>query len=245
MSCYKIREYYPINPLFQLPKSSNIQQKLSIDQTISNCEYLSTCSNENMDSSNFSETFNPSNESDFEVFQDSLSTSNSNSNKKKKPNVDLKKYKTEMCKNWELFQQCKYGNKCRFAHGKDELLEKNLPNKQKYKTKDCLSFSTTGVCPYGQRCLFQHDESKVKIEIVKEKGLYESLLGFSQGGDHSIFGRKKLQVFTKVSKNITDSERLDEENDNDNEELSYYLKIFARNADLNKICSRQILKSYI
>jgi len=32
-----------------------------------------------------------------------------------------RKYKTEMCKNWELKGKCKFGNKCCFAHGRHEL----------------------------------------------------------------------------------------------------------------------------
>ena len=31
------------------------------------------------------------------------------------------KYKTEICKNWEQTFSCKYGSKCKFAHGKEEL----------------------------------------------------------------------------------------------------------------------------
>ena len=31
------------------------------------------------------------------------------------------KYKTEMCKNWELFGSCKFKNNCSFAHGEHEL----------------------------------------------------------------------------------------------------------------------------
>jgi len=31
------------------------------------------------------------------------------------------KYKTEICKNYEMDHFCPYGNKCRFAHGKGEL----------------------------------------------------------------------------------------------------------------------------
>ena len=31
------------------------------------------------------------------------------------------KYKTELCKNWVDIGVCKYGKRCRFAHGYDEL----------------------------------------------------------------------------------------------------------------------------
>ena len=47
------------------------------------------------------------------------------------------KYKTEMCRNWELFGKCKFQDKCSFAHGDHELHKKtHLPSN--YKTKTCL-----------------------------------------------------------------------------------------------------------
>lgn len=62
-----------------------------------------------------------------------------------------KKFKTEMCKNWELTGKCKFGNTCSFAHGEDELHKKShLP--LNYKTKLCTQFHTSSYCPYGNRC---------------------------------------------------------------------------------------------
>lgn len=34
------------------------------------------------------------------------------------------KFKTEMCRNWELNGKCKFGTECTFAHGTHELLQK-------------------------------------------------------------------------------------------------------------------------
>lgn len=31
-----------------------------------------------------------------------------------------------MCKNFEEMGKCNYGKKCRFAHGKHELVDKNI-----------------------------------------------------------------------------------------------------------------------
>ena len=70
------------------------------------------------------------------------------------------KYKTEMCKSWVETKFCVYGNKCRFAHGKQELFNRNS-NGSKYKVKDCNSFKETGICMYGSRCNFKHDERKL------------------------------------------------------------------------------------
>jgi len=69
-----------------------------------------------------------------------------------------RKYKTEMCKNWELKGKCKFGNKCCFAHGRHELKAKVLTH-VKYKTKPCKQYHQTGYCPYGQRCQYLHKEA--------------------------------------------------------------------------------------
>mmetsp|Transcript_32795 Transcript_32795/g.29662 ORF Transcript_32795/g.29662 Transcript_32795/m.29662 type:complete len:99 (+) Transcript_32795:400-696(+) len=69
-----------------------------------------------------------------------------------------RKYKTEMCKNWELKGQCKFGDKCCFAHGKHELKAKSLTH-VKYKTKPCKQYHHTGYCPYGQRCQYLHRDA--------------------------------------------------------------------------------------
>ena len=38
-------------------------------------------------------------------------------------NLDMK-YKTEICKKFQTNGKCPYGEKCRFAHGKQELITK-------------------------------------------------------------------------------------------------------------------------
>ena len=35
--------------------------------------------------------------------------------------VNDERYKTVMCRNWELHGVCKFGSKCHFAHGPDEI----------------------------------------------------------------------------------------------------------------------------
>jgi len=69
-----------------------------------------------------------------------------------------RKFKTEMCKNWELKGTCKFGDKCCFAHGRHELKAKALTH-IKYKTKPCKQYHQTGYCPYGQRCQYLHKEA--------------------------------------------------------------------------------------
>ena len=65
-----------------------------------------------------------------------------------------RKKKTELCKNYELYKDCYYGDNCSFAHGIDELRENALlPS---YKTKLCKSFEENNVCNFGIRCSYQH-----------------------------------------------------------------------------------------
>jgi hypothetical protein len=63
--------------------------------------------------------------------------------------------KTELCKNWSEKENCPYGLKCRFAHGKAELKEKTH-KEIRYKTKKCTSFYKKGYCQYNIRCKFIH-----------------------------------------------------------------------------------------
>jgi len=65
------------------------------------------------------------------------------------------KYKTEICKNYELNKFCKWGASCCFAHGRDELRSKVLVN-HFYKTKICRHFHKNGFCPYASRCQYFH-----------------------------------------------------------------------------------------
>ena len=81
----------------------------------------------------------------------------SNKNKQmSETKIDASKYKTEMCKEWQMTSFCKYGNKCKFAHGKEELNKKFCNSK--FKSKLCKSYYNQGFCRYGSRCQFIHDE---------------------------------------------------------------------------------------
>jgi butyrate response factor 1 len=63
-------------------------------------------------------------------------------------------YKTELCRNWEETNHCRYGMKCQYAHGAADLRE--IDRHPKYKTQKCRTFHQTGSCPYGARCTFRH-----------------------------------------------------------------------------------------
>ncbi|XP_056297173.1 mRNA decay activator protein ZFP36 [Pseudoliparis swirei] len=69
------------------------------------------------------------------------------------------RYKTELCRTFEESGTCKYGAKCQFAHGMDEM--RGLSRHPKYKTEPCRTFHTIGFCPYGARCHFIHNADEV------------------------------------------------------------------------------------
>ncbi|KAI0003726.1 hypothetical protein BJV74DRAFT_793355 [Russula compacta] len=91
-------------------------------------------------------------------------------------NRKLGLYKTELCRSWEEKGTCRYGPKCQFAHGEDEIrkvsrhpkvVPSSLPLSQgpvltsyltQYKTEICRTFWVSGSCPYGKRCCFIHTE---------------------------------------------------------------------------------------
>jgi len=76
------------------------------------------------------------------------------------------KFKTELCKTYTDTGFCAYGNKCRFAHGKEELFLR-LVNHPKYRKSDCLTFHTNGFCNYGARCHFRHNETLLLESIPR------------------------------------------------------------------------------
>ena len=101
---------------------------------------------------------------------------NSNSDKHIGPNVNLKyfkkrwsteeeklfrlnkikaKKKTELCKNWEVCHKCYFGNECSFAHGIEELRQKE-EGTSPHKMKLCKSFGEKGYCNFGLRCNYRH-----------------------------------------------------------------------------------------
>jgi hypothetical protein len=64
------------------------------------------------------------------------------------------KWKTEICRYWEMYGECKFGENCAFAHGDSELKQRKLTFN--YKTKPCKQFFENGFCNYGSRCQFSH-----------------------------------------------------------------------------------------
>jgi hypothetical protein len=80
------------------------------------------------------------------------------------------KYKTELCKYYEINGYCKYGDKCAYAHGKENLRSK-VTNTTAYRTKKCAQFFEQGYCPYGNRCQFAHQLKSNIINNPYDRGM--------------------------------------------------------------------------
>lgn len=111
------------------------------------------------------------------------------------------KFKTELCKSWTDNNFCAYGNKCRFAHGKNELSFKQV-NTLKYKQKDCNSFKENGWCLYGNRCNFKHDERNLSRI---DRSYYSYLLQIQNENSKA----KRLPVFKNLTEKINPNEEID------------------------------------
>ena len=81
-----------------------------------------------------------------------------------------------MCKHFDSPQGCSYGDKCQFAHGRNELRfpnDNNMPsfsnkinNNQKnslnYKIAKCKNWEQDGTCKYGIHCTFAHGNNELR-----------------------------------------------------------------------------------
>ena len=54
------------------------------------------------------------------------------------------RYKTELCRSYHETGLCKYGEKCQFAHGYQEV--RSLNRHPKYKTLLCRTYHCAGYC---------------------------------------------------------------------------------------------------
>ena len=89
--------------------------------------------------------------------------------------IDFKiKFKTELCKYYEANQYCPYGDKCAYAHGKENLRSK-VTNTTAYRSKKCTQFFEQGYCPYGNRCQFAH---QLKTNIINNP--YDKSMSYSK-----------------------------------------------------------------
>jgi len=87
--------------------------------------------------------------------------------------IELMK-KTRLCGDFMNTGQCKYGDKCTFAHGQHELRAapnmaaggpdgaQQAPKPELRKTRLCERFMATGLCNYGDKCTFAHGHHELR-----------------------------------------------------------------------------------
>jgi hypothetical protein len=98
------------------------------------------------------------------------------------------KYKSEICKNFEIQGFCPYGDKCDYAHGIHEL--RNINQIQSNKIIKCRYFFLNGFCLYGKRCQFSHKILNVNINKFLQN---LNILGFG-------YYKKRLKIFDEITK---------------------------------------------
>ena len=118
--------------------------------------------------------------------------------------IDFKiKYKTELCKYYEIEGYCKYGDKCAYAHGKENLRSK-VTNTTSYRTKKCVQFFDFGFCPYGNRCQFAHQlATNIINNPYDRKMLYKTTLDIISKAENidnikKLIEKPRLPVFQSI-----------------------------------------------
>ena len=121
------------------------------------------------------------------------------------------KYKTELCKYFEINGFCKYGDKCAYAHGKENLRSK-VTNTTAYRTKKCVQFFEQGYCPYGNRCQFAHQLKSNIINNPYDRGMtYEKILEIISKLENAenikkLIEKPRLSVFEDLCENKENTE---------------------------------------
>ena len=114
------------------------------------------------------------------------------------------KYKTELCKFYELTGKCKYGDNCAYAHGKENLRSK-VTNTTAYRTKKCIQFFENGYCPYGSRCQFQHQLKNNIVNNPYDRGMsYKKILEIISKIENirnikKLVGKPRLNIFKEIT----------------------------------------------
>ena len=121
--------------------------------------------------------------------------------------IDFKtKYKTELCKYYEIYGYCKYGINCAYAHGKENLRSK-VTNTTAYRTRKCVQFFEVGYCPYGNRCQFAHQlESNILNNPYDRKMTYKKTMETISKIENvknikSLIEKSRLSVFEDIVQN--------------------------------------------
>ena len=123
------------------------------------------------------------------------------------------KYKTELCKFYQINGHCKFGDNCAYAHGIENLRSK-VTNSIAYRTRKCNQFYEKGYCPYGSRCQFQHQlKSNIINNPYDRKMSYKKILETISKLENidnikKLIEKPRLQIFKEIvdNKKIEQSE---------------------------------------
>ena len=114
------------------------------------------------------------------------------------------KWKTEICRYWEMYGECKFGENCAFAHGDSELKQRKLTFN--YKTKACKQFFELGYCSYGSRCQFSHKKESLegkceggKKDEISYVKIINELNSDSKHISHDLIERPRLAAFENMT----------------------------------------------
>lgn len=114
--------------------------------------------------------------------------------------INKQLYKTELCESFTTKGICKYGNKCQFAHGLEELKLKE--RRSNFRTKPCVNWAKLGYCPYGKRCCFKHGNDR-DIQIYVNAGAIKKNGDNNQTNDNSSQRKKHLHPNVKMLQRMT------------------------------------------
>ena len=163
------------------------------------------------------------------------------------------KWKTEICRNWEMYGQCKFGDSCAFAHGDSELKKRKLTFN--YKTKPCKQFFEIGYCSYGCRCQFSHKKEDLNKEIndndkdISYLKIIKEFLSDDNQISHELVKRPRLMTFEKItSSTVEESENsklqlyediinIKKNNSNKNNNLKFKLSVDSNHTNTNDVSS--------
>ena len=183
------------------------------------------------DSSNLSTSNEDFTETEYNFSFNKANNPSTTTNFKGKASDFKIKYKTELCKFYELTGECKYGDNCAYAHGIENLRTK-VTNTTAYRTKKCIQFFENGYCPYGSRCQFQHQLKNNILNNPYEKGMsYKKILEIISKFENvrnvkKLVEKPRLEIFKEIcgeddnnenkSRLLNDIKELIDDNDNDN-----------------------------
>jgi len=189
-------------------------------------------------------TFTPSTSSGYNSEESTTVVKDSKVSEK----VTEDKYKTEMCKNWIENNECRYGKKCQFAHGKEELAAYKSSTEDKRRTKNCRVFYKEKQCMYGSRCMFRHEHRHYN-QIMRHyyaAQLYTMESLFSNAKDQAQFVNSmesdvhKLPVFAQIHEQYVEEEEepIDSESDFDANESE--LSFIEMEEDIHAYCDPDV-----